>query len=122
MECRHVRLEDENGLVQRGGYTIGIQMDKENNGYRVSVAICSSKDLFCKKTGRTVVEKRLNDSNEHDFLALDDIKKIMVENMGIYFKGARAAIALSLIEALELEDISSSVIFDRIYEIIEYIS
>lgn len=60
IQYKHIRPVDEMGRYKnRGGLTIAYRETGENTiEYRV--AYCSKNDNFCRKTGRTIAERRLN--------------------------------------------------------------
>lgn len=59
----HIREYDNRGNeYPRGGMTVAFQRVKSEQGkdlYWVSKAMCSARDNFCKKTGRSIAEGRL---------------------------------------------------------------
>lgn len=56
----HIRPKTDKGEIQtRGGFTVAYEIDDLDQVSHWSFARCSTKDNFCKATGRTVAGGRL---------------------------------------------------------------
>ena len=55
----HRPLSEDGKPKARGGYTIAYDVDEKDQVARWASARCSTKDNFCKATGRTVSSGRL---------------------------------------------------------------
>lgn len=76
---RHVRvINPDNTINNLGGATIAYQ-DYYNNKIKVSIAVCSAKDNFCKKTGRIIAGGRLNSDKQSSFVNMswDEFHKVL---------------------------------------------
>ncbi|MCK9369257.1 hypothetical protein M0R04_04900 [Candidatus Dojkabacteria bacterium] len=59
VKFRHVRVLREDGTVNNmGGMTISYR-EVDSNTIEFAAAVCSDKDNYCKKTGRTISAGRM---------------------------------------------------------------
>jgi len=59
---RTIHLRSRNGddsVAPKGGATVTCEFNKETGNLDFAIALCSKKDIFCKKLGRTISEGRL---------------------------------------------------------------
>lgn len=65
---RHIRNINDDGTVSnRGGATVAYQEVKPGL-IRVAMALCSNRDNFCRKTGRTIAGGRMNSQVASGFI------------------------------------------------------
>ncbi len=68
----HLRFKtDEDVIHNRGGVTLGITYDKDEEIYKYAVAFCSMKDNYSRKIGRGIVNGRIVD-NKYNTLRIEE--------------------------------------------------
>ena len=100
-----------NGTLH-GGATIGWSI-QDDDTLITAVAICSEKDRFCKREGRTIVDQRIAnviakpEDEKSKFVAvvtLDEVRAFLYENSERVFPVLNRDASLQAIESVTLRD------------------
>lgn len=114
MTVRYFRPYGNRGgtKAQRGGYTF--VLETEGSDFKIGIALCSEKDMFCRKTGKELALKHLMENPL--IISLNEIKEIFLSDIFYYFKGLKTSIARKTIENLTVNDISPETVFVILFE------
>lgn len=63
-------LKEDGSVYNMGGLTVAWEVNEQNKSIRYAFAICSDRDNFNKKVGRTIAGGRLKSPN-HSFVVYD---------------------------------------------------
>lgn len=100
------------GTAQRGGYTFVLETEGDN--FKIGIAVCSEKDMFCRKTGKELALKHLRE--DPSIVPLNEIKEIFLSDIFYYFKGLKTSVARKTIENLTVNDINHETVFALLFE------
>lgn len=114
MTVRYFRPYGNRGgtKAQRGGYTF--VLETEGDDFKIGIALCSEKDMFCRKTGKEIALKHLRE--DPCIIPLNEIKEIFLSDIFYYFKGLKASVARKTIENLTVNDVSPETVFVLLFK------
>ena len=118
MKVRYLRNHTEDGkLVNTGGLTVVYTI----NTHTVSVgyALCSDKDSFNKKIGKSIATVRLFEKPVH--ISKELVFELFSDNLNIFLSGLNKRKAEELLEDLQLRDLNDAFLIDVIVSVLKVI-